>query len=84
MLLLAPLNNHINNKMLANTPYNWSECLLQLPIDPIIEHVQEHYRLVPNPNIAVALKLYKQLLNPIEAILVISNLSNKKSSLDFL
>ena len=84
MLLLAPLYNYINNKMLANTPYNWSESLLQLPIDSIIKHVQEHNSLVPDPNITIALKLYKELLNPIKAILVISNLSYKKSSLDFL
>jgi len=63
--------------MLSNTPYDWSECLLELPVNSIIKHVEQHNSLVPDANIAVSLKLNEELLDPVKAIFIICNLSHK-------
>ena len=78
------MHNTVNNEMLSNTPNNRSESLKQLPIDPIIEHIEQHDCLVPYAHIWVPKQLNQQLLNPIEAILVISNLGHKQCPLYFL
>jgi len=70
--------------MLTNVSNDWSECLLQLPVDSIIKHVEQDNSLISNADIAVTLELDQELLNPVEAILVVSYLSNEKGSLDFL
>jgi hypothetical protein len=41
--------------MLSHTPYDGSECLLQLPVNSIIEHVKQYDGLISNANIAVSL-----------------------------
>jgi hypothetical protein len=44
-------NRNINNKMLANRPYDWSESFLKLPINFIIQHIQKNNWLIPHHNI---------------------------------
>jgi hypothetical protein len=70
--------------MLSDTPDHWSKGLLELPVNTIVEHVEQHDSLVSDANIAVSLKLNEQFLDPIEPILVISDLGHKEGSLDLL
>ena len=85
-VLWVPLVLHdcIDDKVLANTSHHRSESFLKLPVDAIIKHVEEDDSLVPDSNVTVALKLDKEFLDPVEAILVISDLSNEECSLNLL
>lgn len=83
-LVLLSLNDDMDREVLTNTPNNWSEGLLQLPVNSIIEHVEEDDRLISDTDITVSLELDQQFLDPVESVFVICDLSNEKSSLDLL
>jgi len=51
--------------MLTNASNDRPECLLQLPINSIIEHIEQNNGLISDADIAVALKLNEKLLNPV-------------------
>lgn len=74
----------IDDEMLSNAPDDGSEGLGELPVNTIIQHVQENNGLISDWNLTVALELNQKLLNPVKSFLVVGNLSHEKSSLDFL
>ena len=74
----------LNDEMLTNRSYRWSECLKQLPIDTIIEHVEQNDGLVTNAHIIIPHKLNKKLFNPVKTFFIICNLCNKKWPLNLL
>lgn len=78
------IDDGVDDEVLASGPDDWSECLLQLPVDLIIEHVQENYGLISDGNVWIAHKLDKQLFNQIESALVVRYLCHEKSSLNLL
>tara|TARA_B110000285_G_C15136749_1_gene627485 strand:- start:709 stop:1362 length:654 start_codon:yes stop_codon:yes gene_type:complete len=79
----TPLNDSFNHKVLPNTSDHRSEGLLELPVKPIIEHIEQDYSLVSNCNISITLELDQKPFNPIQSLSIICNLGNKQSPLDF-
>jgi hypothetical protein len=76
------LNNSFDNKMLPNASHDWTEGLLQLPVKPIVKHVQQHDSLVSHRDVTVTLKLNEQSFNPMHANSIICNLSYEECPLD--
>mmetsp|Transcript_88 Transcript_88/g.171 ORF Transcript_88/g.171 Transcript_88/m.171 type:complete len:266 (+) Transcript_88:3971-4768(+) len=83
-LLVMLLHHHVHDEVLAHAPDDRAEGLLELPVHPVIEHVEEHDGAVPDPDVAVALQLNQQLLYPIEAVSVVSDLGHEERPLDLL
>ena len=68
--------------MLTNASNNGPKCLLQLPINTIIKHIEQDNSLISDTNITISLKLNKKLFNPVKTIAIVSNLGNEQCSLD--
>ena len=83
-MLLVFLNDDVNDKVLSNTSNDWSESLLQLPVDSIVKHVEQNDGLISDADVTVSLELDEQLLNPEKTVFVVSDLSNEQSSLNLL
>jgi len=81
-ICFTKLDNCADCEVLANTPDDWPKCLGQLPIYSIIEHVKKHHSLVPYLNLTIPLKLNEELLDPVQALLVVCNLCYKQRSLN--
>ncbi len=60
--------------MLADAANHRSESTLHLPVDAIVEHVQQYDSLVSDKDVLVPEKLDKDLLNKLQLILVVVNL----------
>jgi hypothetical protein len=60
----TPLNDSFNHKVLPDTSDYRSEGLLELPVKPIIEHVEQDYSLVSNCDISITLELDQKPFNP--------------------
>jgi len=69
--------------VLAYAADNWAKWAGQLPVDLVVEHVEEDNGLVSNRDIGVAEELDKELFDPSEGILVVANLSHEESPLHF-
>jgi len=82
-LLDAPLNNGLNDEMHSNTSNYRLKSFLKLPVNSIIEHVEQNHCLIPNRNVAISLKLNEKLLDPLQPFFIICNLGNEQCSLDF-
>ena len=78
------MHDNTDNEVLTNASNDGSKCLLQLPINAIIKHIEQDNGLISNANVTIALKLNEKLLNPMKTVLVIGDLCNKQCSLDFL
>ena len=61
-VFLILLNDDVNDKMLADTSNNWPESFLQLPVNTVVEHVEQHDGLVSDTDVTVALELHKNCL----------------------
>ena len=83
-MLLVFLNDDVNDKVLSNTSNDWSESLLQLPVDSIVKHVEQNDGLISDADVTVSLELDEQFLNPEKTVFVVSDLSNEQSSLNLL
>tara|TARA_B110001450_G_C17576067_1_gene462883 strand:+ start:478 stop:1101 length:624 start_codon:yes stop_codon:yes gene_type:complete len=81
-MLLVLLNDDVDDKVLSNTSNDWSKGLLQLPVNSIVEHVEQYYGLISDANVTVSLELDEQLFNPEKTVLVVCDLSNEQGSLD--
>ena len=75
---------HIHFEVLSNASYHWSESTVQLPVHSIIEHVEQHHWLISHTHIWITQQLNQQLLNPLQRVFVILNLSHKQCSLQLL
>lgn len=68
----------LDNEMLSNTTDRWTEGLQQLPVNAVVEHVEEHNGLITDAHVTVAHELDEKFLDPVQTLSVISNLRNKK------
>lgn len=84
--LLADLlvDDGVDQEVLSNASDYWPEGFMKLPIYSIVEHVEENNCLVSDSDIWVALKLNHELLKPMQAFLIISNLRNEQRMLQLL
>ena len=76
------MNDDVNTQMLTHTTNYGSESFRDLPVYSVVEHVEEDNDCISDSDIAVTLKLDEKLLNPVECLLVVSNLGHKKSALN--
>ena len=80
----ADFHSHVNDEVLTNRAHDWSECLRELPVDLVVQHVKKNDGLIANTYIAEAHQLDEQLFDEIQRILVSSNLRDKQRPLNFL
>ena len=78
------MHNQADDKVLADTTDDGAERLRNLPIDAIIEHVEQHNDLISDVDIAVALQLNEQFLNPVQSFLIVRDLGHKQCTLNLL
>ena len=46
-------NCQVYFEVLSNAPHYWSKCALHLPVNSVIEHVEQDYGLVTHENVLV-------------------------------
>jgi len=71
---LRLLDVHIDHEVLADGTNGGLEGLLQLPIDLIVDHVEENHSLVAHCDVTVAHELNEQLFYEKERVFVIRDL----------
>lgn len=80
--LLRFVYDALDNEVLPNRSNSRSECLKQLPVNSVIEHIQQNYCLVTNAHVTISKQLNEKFLNPVQSLLIICNLSYKERSLN--
>ena len=72
------MHKALDDEMLSDTTNRWTEGFQQLPVNAVVEHVEEHNGLITDAHVTVAHELDEKLLDPVQTLSVISNLCNKK------
>ena len=74
LVRLRLLDVHIDHEVLADGTNGGLEGLLQLPVDLVVDHVEEDDSLVAHCDVTVAHELNEQLLYEIERFFVVRDL----------
>lgn len=78
------LHGQADLEVLPDAAHDWGKRVGKLPINSIVEHVQDNHGLVSDLDILVAQKLDQDALNPVQLLLVLLDLRYEKSPLKFL
>jgi hypothetical protein len=68
------IDNNAHFEVLAHDADHRTESRGQLPIQLIIQHVQEDDGLIPHANLVIPQKLNEQFLNQVQLVLVVGDL----------
>jgi hypothetical protein len=68
-------------EVLSDAPHHRTEGTLHLPIDSIIESVQQYYGLVTNQDILVTQQFHKDLLDQMQGFFIVMDLGYEKVGL---
>jgi len=74
---------HVYDEVLADASHYGSESLRKLPVDSIIQHIEQDNCLISHRDLTVSLELDQQFFEPIKPIFIICNLRHKESTLNF-
>ena len=84
MLEVVVADGQVDLEVLPNAPNDRTKSTLHLPIDTIVEHVEQDNGLVPHEHVLIAKQLDKDLLDELERLLVLVDLRHEKVSLKLL
>ena len=84
MLEVVVADGQIDLEVLPNAPNDRTKSTLHLPIDTVVEHVEQDYGLVSHEHVLIAKQLDKDLLDELERLLVLVDLRHEKVSLQLL
>lgn len=76
------IHYYVYFEVLTDGPHYWSVGRGKLPVDAVIEHVQEYNYLVSHTHIIVAKQLNKQFFNPLQLGSIVGNLSKEERLLE--
>ena len=84
MLEVVVADGQVDLEVLPNAPNDRTKSTLHLPIDTVVEHVEQDYGLVSHEHVLIAKQLDKDLLDELERLLVLVDLRHEKVSLQLL
>jgi len=78
------IHGNVHLEVLADCADHWLVRGGELPVDSIVEHVEEDDNLVSDADLMITEQLHEEFLYPLELSFVIRNLSKEQGTLELL